>query len=289
MSEFVITTDGGSDLPKSYLKKYNIPCVYLSYTMDGETYAAGQYLPEKEFYDRVRKGSMPVTSQVTPLEAREMFEPILKEGKDILHVGFSSGLSGTCNSAEIAARELMEEYPQRKIIVVDSLAASLGQGLLVEFARRKKEAGESMIDIARWIKDNRNHLAHVFTVDSLDHLYRGGRVSKATAVVGGILNIKPILIVDDEGHLINVGKVRGRKKSLQELVKLMDEKIGSYKDSLDTVYISHGDCLEDAEYVMQLVKEKYSVKCELIGYVGCVIGSHSGPGTLALFFLGDHK
>lgn len=230
---------------------------------------------------------MPTTAQVNPAEVRNLFEPYLKEGKDILHIAFSSGLSGTYNSCRIAAEELKEEYPERKIIVKDSLAASLGQGLLVYLAQKRKESGEDMEAVADWVENNRKHIVHLFTVDDLNHLYRGGRVSRTTAVLGGMLNIKPILHVDDAGKLIPIGKVRGRKKSLLELVDQMDKKIGSYREKCDTIFISHGDCLKEAEYLASKVKEKYSIKTVLINHVGAVIGAHSGPGTMALFFVGD--
>ena len=172
---------------------------------------------------------------------------------------------------------------------MDSLAASLGQGLLVYLAQKKKEEGSDMDTVVRWVEENRNHIVHLFTVDDLNHLYRGGRVSKTAAVLGGMLNIKPILHVDEEGKLIPIGKVRGRKKSLLELADLMDKKIGTYASSCDTVFISHGDCLEEAQYLSGKIKEKYQVKTEIINYVGAVIGAHSGPGTMALFFVGDER
>lgn len=289
MRDYVITTDSSADLPSSYYKEHGIGCVALTYTMDGVNYTPENFLSEKEFYARVRGGSLPTTAQVNPEDARKLMEPYLKEGKDVLHIAFSSGLSGTYNSSRIAGEELKEEYPERSIIVIDSLAASLGQGLLVHFAQQKKEAGESMEAVAAWVEANKNHITHVFTVDDLNHLYRGGRVSRTTAVVGGILNIKPILHVDEEGKLINIGKVRGRKKALLELVNLMDEKIGSYRESCDTIFISHGDCEEEAQFVVDKVKEKYPVKTVVMNFVGSVIGAHSGPGTVALFFLGDKK
>ena len=220
--------------------------MYLSYTMDGKNYTHGNFLPEHEFYEAMRNGSMPTTAQVNPENARVLLEPYLKEGKDILHIAFSSGLSGTYNSCRIAAEELMEEYPDRKIIVIDSLAASLGQGLLVYLAQEKKEQGEDIETVARWAEENKLHIVHLFTVNDLNHLYRGGRVSRTTAVVGSMLNIKPVLHVDNDGKLTAIGKVRGRKKSLQELVKLMDEKIGSYHDTCHTIFISHGDCEDEA-------------------------------------------
>ena len=289
MSEYVITTDNNSDLPESYYAEHNVGCTYLSYSMDGQNYSHENFLPVEEFYDKMRKGSMPTTAQVNPEAAKALMEPYLKEGKDILHIAFSSGLSGSYNSARIAGEELMEKYPDRKIIVLDSLAASLGQGMIVYLAQQQKEEGKSIDEVAQWVKDHRLQVVHAFTVDDLNHLYRGGRVSKTTAVVGGVLNIKPVLHVDNEGKLIPVGKVRGRKKSLLALVDMMDQKLGSYKDSCDTIFVSHGDCIEDAQFVIDKIKEKYPIKTVLVNYVGATIGAHSGPGTVALFFLGDER
>ena len=287
MNDYVITTDNNSDLPESYFREHGVGCTYLSYAMDGKIYTHGNFLPEHQFYEAMRNGSLPTTAQANPEITREMMEPYLKEGKDILHIAFSSGLSGTCSSAILAAQELMEEYPERKIVVVDSLAASLGQGLLVYFAQQKKEAGEDMDAVAQWAENNKLHIVHMFTVDDLYHLYRGGRLSKTAAVVGSVLNIKPVLHVDNEGKLVPVGKVRGRKKALLELVKAMEEKTQGYET--DTVLISHGDCKEDAEFVAEKVRERYRVKTMIINHVGAVIGAHSGPGTLALFFVGSPR
>lgn len=287
MSEYVITTDNNSDLPEEYLKDHGVGCMYLSYSMDGKNYTHENFLPEHEFYEAMRNGSMPTTAQVNPENAKALLEPYLKEGKDILHIAFSSGLSGTYNSSRIAAEELMEEYPDRRIIVVDSLSASLGQGLLVWLAQQKKELGQTLEDVADWVEKNKLKMVHLFTVDDLNHLYRGGRVSRTTAIVGSMLNIKPVLHVDNEGKLTAIGKVRGRKKALQELVKLMDEKIGSFGADCDTIFISHGDCEQDAQYVAAKVKEKYNIKNIIINQVGATIGAHSGPGTMALFFVGD--
>lgn len=289
MNEYVITTDNNSDLPEKYLTEHGVGCMYLSYAMDGKNYTHGNFLPEHEFYEAMRNGSMPTTAQVNPENARVLLEPYLKEGKDILHIAFSSGLSGTYNSCRIAAEELMEEYPDRKIIVIDSLAASLGQGLLVYLAQEKKEQGEDIETVARWAEENKLHIVHLFTVNDLNHLYRGGRVSRTTAVVGSMLNIKPVLHVDNDGKLTAIGKVRGRKKSLQELVKLMDEKIGIYHDTCHTIFISHGDCEDEANYVAEKVKEKYQINTIIVNQVGATIGAHSGPGTMALFFVGDER
>lgn len=289
MRNYVITTDNNSDLPESYYSEYGIGCTYLSYSMNGVNYTHENFLQVHEFYESMRNGALPTTAQVNPEDARNMLELYLKEGLDILHIAFSSGLSGTCNSTKIAADELAEEYPDRKIIVIDSLAASLGQGLLIHSAQKKKEAGEDMESVAAWVEKHKNNIVHLFTVDDLNHLYRGGRVSKTTAFVGSMLNIKPVMHVNEEGKLIAIGKIRGRKKSILELARLMDEKIGSYKDSCDTIFISHGDCEDDARFLEAKIKEKYNINTVIINPVGATIGAHSGPGTLALFFLGDTK
>lgn len=289
MRNYVITTDNNSDLPESYYSEYGIGCTYLSYSMNGVNYTHENFLQVHEFYESMRNGALPTTAQVNPEDARNMLEPYLKEGLDILHIAFSSGLSGTYNSTKIAADELAEEYPDRKIIVIDSLAASLGQGLLIHYAQKKKEAGEDMESVAAWVEEHKNNIVHLFTVDDLNHLYRGGRVSKTTAFVGSMLNIKPVMHVNEEGKLIAIGKIRGRKKSILELARLMDEKIGSYKDSCDTIFISHGDCEDDARFLEAKIKEKYNINTVIINPVGATIGAHSGPGTLALFFLGDTK
>ena len=289
MSEYVITINSTSDLPKEWVWERKIPVVPLNCTIGGNIYRDMYDLSADEFYGMLRAGEMAVTSQPSPQAAIDMLEPILKEGKDILHIAFSSALSGTYNSSRIAAEELMEDYPDRKIIVVDSLGASLGQGLLVYLAQEKKEQGEDMETVAKWAEENRLHMVHLFTVNDLNHLYRGGRISRTTAVVGSMLNIKPVLHVDNDGKLTAIGKVRGRKKSLQELVKLMDEKIGSYHDTCHTIFISHGDCEEDANYVAEKVKEKYQINTIIMNQVGATIGAHSGPGTMALFFVGDER
>lgn len=287
MRDFVITTDNNSDLPLDYYEKNGIGVVSLTYTLDGKTYDMYTALPSHEFYDSMRNGSMPTTAQINPTDARELFEPYLKKGMDILHIAFSSGLSGSYNSSRIAAEELKEEYPDAKIITIDSLAASLGQGMLVYKAVQLKNQGKSIDEVADWVENHKLNQCHMFTVDDLNHLYRGGRVSKMTAVFGTMLNIKPVLHVDDAGKLINIDKVRGRRKSLNELVNKMEEKIGSYRDQNDVIFISHGDCLEDAKYVAKQVEERFGCKEFVFNDVGATIGAHSGPGTVALFFLGD--
>lgn len=289
MSDFVIWTDNTADMPLTWMKEHDVDYLCLSCNMEGEIYNKEHTIDDKEFYNKMRSGLMPTTSQVNPTEAQEAFEPILKEGKDLLYLAFSSGLSGTYNSCRVAAEELAEQYPDRKIEVIDTLAASMGEGLLVYYAVKMKEEGKSMEEVAAWVREHVLHMCHVFTVDDLNHLYRGGRVSKATAVLGTLANIKPMLHVDNEGRLIPVGKVRGRKKSLATLVSMMEERVGSYRDENEAVFISHGDCQEDAEYVARLVHEKYGITNFMLNNVGSTIGAHSGPGTVALFFLGDYR
>ena len=287
MSEFIITTDNTSDLPDSYISENDLDILFLSYTIDGETYERENQLSAAEFYKRMRNGSMPTTAQINPDMAKEKFTKYLKEGKDILHISFSSGLSGSYNSCRIAAEELQEDFPDRRIVVVDSLCASLGEGLLVHKAVCQKKEGKSLAEITEWLEENKLHLCHNFTVDDLTHLYRGGRVSKAAAVFGTMVNIKPVLHVDDEGHLVPVSKVRGRKKSLTTLVDNMEKQVGKFEN--DTIFISHGDCLTDAEFVARLVRERFGIQSFLINTVGPTIGAHSGPGTVALFFMGNSR
>lgn len=207
----------------------------------------------------------------------------------MLYIAFSSALSGTYNSGRIAAEEIKEEglFPDRKLVVLDSLSASLGQGLLVHKAVQLKEAGKSLEETVSWVEENKLNLCHIFTVDDLFHLHRGGRVSKATAVLGTMINIKPILHVDEEGRLTPIGKVRGRRKSLSALADRMGEQIKGFENP--EVFISHGDCLEDAEYVEKLVRERFGVENFVINHVGPTIGAHSGPGTMALFFMGNQR
>ncbi len=286
---FKIMTDSTADLPKEYLEERGIDILNLSYIMDGVTYGHGQELDWKEFYALMRGGKLANTSQVNPEEAKAVFEELIATEKEILYLAFSSGLSGTYNSVRLAAEEIMEEHDDVKIIVIDTLCASLGEGLIVHRAVELRDRGVSLEDTAKWVQDHALNLVHVFTVDDLFHLYRGGRLSKASAMLGTLVGIKPKLHVDDEGHLILIGKVRGRKNSLRALVDYMEEKMGSFRAENDTFFISHGDALEDAEFVRDLVKERFGIENCLINNIGPTIGSHAGPGTIALFFLGESR
>ena len=282
-------TDSASDLPKSYFEAHDVDCVPLGYTMNGVNYEGedGQSLDVREFYATLRGGSMPTTYQISPEIAKKHIEKFVKAGRDVLVVAFSSGLSGTANSFVLAARELSEEYPAQKIFVVDSLCASLGQGLFVDYVVKKADDGASIEETRDYAENLKQHICHYFTVDNLFHLKRGGRVSATTAVVGSMLKIKPVLHVDHEGHLIPIGKAMGRKKSISALVEYMKE-LQTLQPG-DPIFISHGDCMEDVEHLVSLLKATYGEREIFINYIGSVIGTHSGAGTLALFFRGEHR
>jgi len=287
MSDYKIITDSGCDLPQSMLAELGVPSVSLYVNFRGEDRPDSVDEGIREIYAGLRAGEAATTSAANPENWTAVMEPVLAEGSDILVMTFSSGLSTTYQSAVIAADDLAEKYPQRQIRVVDTLCASLGQGLLVWYACKKRDEGLSLDELTAWAEKTRYQLCHWFTVDDLMYLKRGGRVSAATALVGTMLQIKPVLHVDDEGHLINVAKSRGRKASIDALAAKV-EQLGLPGQN-DTVFICHGDCLEDAKYLEARLKEKCGVKEAFIGYTGAVIGSHSGPGTLALFFLGEHR
>lgn len=289
MDKFVILTDNTCDMPRSYYEENQIEIMTLSYLMEGKSYNYYNSLSDEEFYEKLRNGSLPTTSQVNPNEARDVFEKYCKQGIHVLHIAFTSGLSGTYNSARIAAEELNEEYPDTKIVVVDSLCASMGEGMLLYYAVEMKKEGKSMEEIATWLEENRLHVCHNFTVDDLNHLYRGGRVSKTTAILGTMIGVKPVLHVSDEGKLVNIDKVRGRKKSLIALVDRMEKQMANYEGKNEVVMISHGDCLQDAQFVAELVKMRFGIENVMINYVGPSIGAHSGPGTVALFFMGEYR
>ena len=287
MSNYVVTVNSTVDLPKAWLEERNVAIVPLKYTIEDKTYVDMEGLSSKEFFGKLRDGEMAVTSQVNPDEARELLEPILKEGKDILHLAFTAALSGTYNSMRLAAEELLEEYPERKIMVVDTKCACMGEGLLLYYVLKKKEEGASIEEVYTYAEELKEHIGHYVTVDDLNHLHRGGRVSKTSAVLGSMVKIKPILIVNEEGKLEVVAKERGRKKAMNTIVDMAVKHTGNYKNEI--VMITHGDCLEEAEYLAGIVKEKMGVNNILINNIGTVIGGHTGPGVLAVFALADHK
>lgn len=287
MRDYVITVNSTVDLPKEWLEERHVPVVPLKYTIDGETYTDMEGLSAKEFFAKLREGKMSVTSQVNPEEAADMLEPYVKEGKDVLHLGFSSGLSGTLNSMRIAGQMLEEKYPEAKVIVIDTLCACLGEGLLLYKALQEKAKGKTIDEVAQWVEENKLHICHNVTVDDLNHLHRGGRVSKTTAVLGTLVQIKPIIHMDNNGKLQVIGKERGRKKSLNKIVDMAVEQSKGWDN--DIIMITHGDCIEDAEYVAKLVREKMGIDNILINNIGTVIGSHTGPGVAAVFCMGNKR
>ena len=282
-----IITDNCCDFPADMYEELKLAVVPLVVRFQGKE--VSQYSEKwlKKMYQGMREGDVATTSAVNPQGWEEVIEPVLAEGMDALVLTFSSGLSTTHQSAVIAATELAEKYPDRKIRVIDTLCASLGQGLLVWYACQKRDEGMDFDALAQWVEETKLNLCHWFTVDDLMFLKRGGRVSAATALVGTMLQIKPVLHVDDEGHLINVAKARGRKASLEALAKKVGET--GLPGANDTVFISHGDCIDDVKILETILKEKYGIKNVFTYYVGAVIGSHAGPGTVALFFMGNKR
>ena len=288
MSNYVIITDSSCDLAPETLKEWSVESINLTFHLDGSSQEyINSDMPSGVFYQRMREGSVFKTAAANMEDFCQVFEQKLQEGVDILYLGFSSGLSNTVCAGQMAATELMEKYPERRITVIDTLCASAGQGMVVYLAVQKKQSGASMEEVAAYVNGLLPNLCHWFTVDDLVYLKRGGRVSAATALLGGILNIKPILHVDDEGHLISMSKVRGRRQSIQALAKKYEETALSPENG--PYFISHGDCMDDAKALENCIFEKYGVKATLIADIGPVIGSHSGPGTLALFFLGRNR
>ncbi len=290
MSDFVMLTDSSADLSAQMVQQADVEVIPLSFNIQGRTYH--NYPDNREmdpalFYDMLRAGELATTAAVNVGEYVQAIEPFLEQGRDVLVLAFSSGLSGTYNSSRLAVEELQEKYPQRKIYTVDTLCASLGQGLLVWLAAQQRKEGKSIEEVRDWVEANKLSLCHQFTVDDLHFLKRGGRISATTAVVGSMLQIKPVLHVDDEGHLINIGKARGRHASLKALVDKMEKTVT--EEGKKTVFISHGDCLKDAETVAEMVRQRFGTQDIRINYVGPVIGAHSGPGTLALFYLGTQR
>ncbi len=290
MNKYAIITDSAADLDQALVDQLDIKVVPLSLTLGGKAYhdwPDRRELDPKELYARLRAGETATTAAINVSDAREVMEPHLKAGEDVLFLAFSSGLSSTCQSAQLAAQELAEVYPERKCYVVDTLCASLGQGLLVYLTAKRRQAGADIDGARDYAEESKLHLCHWFTVDDLQFLKRGGRISSTTAMLGTMLSIKPVLHVDNEGHLISISKARGRQASIKAMVDRAAQS--AIEPAGQTMFICHGDCMEDAEYLAQLVRERLGVKDIHIGYTGPVIGSHSGPGTLALFFLGSAR
>lgn len=286
MDNYVIVSDSTLDLSQDMVNDLQIEVIPMKYIINDKICIDGEH-SSKDFYDELRKGVSVSTTQINTEEFFEFFSKYLSEGKDILYIGFSSGLSGTYNNAVNASKQLQEIYPKNKVIVIDSVSASVGQGLLIYYVALKKKAGYSIEELEKWVIENRTKLCHWFTVDDLHHLKRGGRISATVAVIGSVLNVKPLLFVDNDGKLKISEKVRGRKKTLDLMVSKMRNSYLNV-DNL-AVSICHGDCLEDAEYVAKKIKDEFSIENIIIRPMGSIIGAHTGPGTLGLGFLGNSR
>jgi len=290
INDYVIFTDAASDLPAELIKAHNISVIPMNFEVEGKSYKHypdGRELEYLKFYQMLRSGNTATTSQINSSEFLNYFEPVLKCGVDIFYLSFSSGLSGTYQSSTIAAKELMERYPERKVYCVDSLCTSVGEGMLVYNAALKKAEGFDIDELKKWTLQNRNHLCHWFTVNDLNYLKRGGRLSATSAVLGTVLSVKPILYVDKEGCLVLSRKTRGRRKSLESLVAHMEKF--SVKPEEQTIFIGHGDSINDAKILSAMLKERFAVKNVVISDIGPIIGAHTGPGVIALFFFGNEK
>ena len=290
MCKFRLLTDSTADLPASLVEELDLQVYPMAFVLEEKAYRDypdGRELDIHAFYESLRHGKMSSSSQINQQQMVDWVSPFLENGEDVLYLAFSSGLSGTYQSARLAQEELRERFPDRTFTVVDSLCASMGEGLLAYYAAAMRQQGCTLEETAAWLEKDKLRLCHWFTVDDLHHLKRGGRVSPATAVVGTLLNIKPVLHVDDDGHLIPMEKVRGRRQSLEALVRHMKETIENPEEQM--IFISHGDCPQDAEYVAGRIRETMTVRDIRIHTIGPVIGTHSGPGTVAVFFLGSHR
>lgn len=290
MRDYIIVTDATSDIPNEMANELNVKVVPMSFSLGEKNY---NHYPDyreldiKTFYDKQRAGQTSLTTQINVAVYLDFFEEIIKSDKDVLYISFSSALSSTYQSSVLAAKELNEKYPDFKIITIDSKAATLGETLLVKLAAQKKSDGMNIEDLSKWVAENHLKVCHYFTVDDLNHLKRGGRMTAMTAFIGTALDIKPILHVNDEGKLIPLDKVRGRKKALKVLFNYLAELSENLEEQ--TIFIGHGDCIEDARYLESLIKEAYKVKEVIIHPIGPIIGSHTGPGAITLFFLGKHR
>ncbi len=287
---YEIVTDSCCNLTETTIDELGLHILPLTFMVDGKerrSYLKGQVTDLKQFYTMMREGKVIKTSLPNLAESEVTIRSILDRGNDVLYLGFSSGLSGTFEATDLLCKQLAAEYPERTLICVDTLAASGGEGLLVYHAAKKAQAGEPIEEVARWVEERKLHLAHWFTVDDLMFLFRGGRVSRTSAWAGTMLNIKPVMHVDNEGHLIPLEKVRGRKKSLKALVKHMAASVE--RPIEEPIFITHGDCLDEAECLADLIRAELGVSDIRINYVDPVIGAHSGPGTMALFFLADKR
>jgi DegV family protein with EDD domain len=289
MKNFVITADSNSDLLDEYIKEKQIGIIPHYYDLEGITYGDEVNLTPKEFYDKMRRGLMPTTMASNPEVIRQTFQDYVDQGLDVIHISFSSALSGGCSNVVTGASEICEENPGAKIIVIDTLNASMGEGMFVMKAVQLKEEGKTIDEIAFWLETHKQEFCVRFTVDDLNHLHRGGRISKTTAIIGSMINIKPILYLNPEGQLVAQSTARGRKKSLATICNDMLVSMGKYRDSNEVICIAHGDAFEDASYLADLVREKLPNRKIIINYVSPSIGAHSGPGAIGLCFMGETR
>ncbi|MCD8197699.1 MAG: DegV family protein [Lachnospiraceae bacterium] len=286
MNDYVITTDNCADLPDEFFPQNGVGLICLTCMMDGQDYNADHPISGPDFFNRLREGATPTTSQITPDQAKSFFEGYLKEGKDVVHVAFASGMSGSCGTAMMAAEELNQKYPDHKVIVIDSLRAALGQGLLVERMVKMKAEGAPIDEVAAWCEKARHQVVSYILLEDMSLLYRGGRLSKDNAVPGSMVGIKPLILIGDDGKLQVVGKIRGHKKAVQTILASLMEKLG---EGEKTVTISHGDCAEAAEAVKKQLIEDYGMENVEIGYLGVITGTHTGPGTLLISAMGNEN
>lgn len=289
MREYCITTDSNSDLPQEYIEKLGTVIIPQYYSFGETIYGDELHMPAPEFYERMKNGELPQSQACNPAVIEEKFRSLLNKGLDIIHISFSSALSGSYNNTCMVARELLEEYTEAKITIIDSLNVSLGESLMVIYANRLKESGSSYADTVDALENFKNHVNVQFTVDDLFHLQRGGRVSKTVAIVGSALNLKPFLYVNNAGGLTSDGTARGRKKSIRTLVERMKDTLATDTDYTLPVGVVHGNCLEDAQNLAAMIKEETSFTDVIINDINPSIGTHSGPGTLGILYYGQHK
>lgn len=290
MANYVLYTDANCDMPPEMVEELDIKIQPMRFTLNDKEYynwPDAREMSVADFYKSLRAGGMTATTQTNTIEFIERFSPDMAEGKDVLYLGFTSGLSGTLHAAKMAEEPLMEEFPGRKVMVVDTLCGSLGQAMLVREAALLRQAGKSMEEVAQWVEENRLRLAHWVTVDDLHFLKRGGRLSGTAALMGTMLSIKPIIAIDDSGRLNVVDKVRGRKNSMMRLLQEMENKGENLQEQ--TIFVAHADCPEDAQFVAGEIEERFHPKQVVVHYVGPVIGGHTGPNTLAVFFFGKGR
>ncbi len=290
MNNYKIVIDTNSDIPQHMIDELCVHAIPMRFVLDGveyENYADGRKYPFDEFYKKLRSGSISTTNQISFTQFFDEIKPILDEGLDVLYLSFSSGLSGSYNTCCLAAKELLEEYPERKIIVVDTLAASMGEGLIAYYAVQEKNKGKTMEEVAKWVEDNRLKVTHNVVVDDLNHLKRGGRLSGSSAFFGTMLNIKPLLHITNEGKLVPIEKIRGRRQSLDTLVSMAKNDIKNPSESI--VFLSHADCEEEAQYIVDKIKSEVGVKEVVMNFIGPVVGGHAGPGTIAIFYMSNGR